>query len=68
MTLKSVSKIVRFMFFVSTLEGMNIYRTTYFSTHIHNINHNIGVYLIQVTLIDQIHDNLGENTQVIIGL
>ena len=39
---------------------MYIYRTTYFSTHIHNINHNISIYLIKVTLSNQIHNCLGE--------
>ena len=37
-----------------------IYITTCFSTHIHNINYNIGIYLIRVTLFNQIHDCLGE--------
>ena len=37
---------------LGTSEEIDLYRITYFSTHIHNINHNISIYLIGITISD----------------
>ena len=37
---------------LGTSEMLDPYRTTCFSTHIHNIDHNISIYLIGITLFD----------------
>ena len=40
-----------------------MYRITWFCTHIHDIIHNIGIYLIRVILFGHMHNDLGEKTQ-----